>query len=246
MREYCLAYETARAAGAAGAFDGRGRGHSGDVLHLLAEHVQARRRSTAATGCWCTAAPRASAPPRSCWPRRSAPRSSPPPARRRNARRPGSSAPTSRSITRPRTSSPMTKEATGGTGANLIVDMVGGDYIDRNYDCRGRAGRIVQVAFTGGPKATANFASLMRKRLHAHRLDAAPAHHRGEGRDRARHRGEGLAAGRGRQDQAGDRLHLSAGQGRRGPCPHGDEPAHRQDRADGVSSAGHLRGSPHG
>ena len=32
------------AAGAACAFDGRGRGHSGDVLHLLAEHVHARRR----------------------------------------------------------------------------------------------------------------------------------------------------------------------------------------------------------
>ena len=28
----------------------------------------------------------------------------------------------------------MTKEATGGKGANLIVDIVGGDYIDRNYD----------------------------------------------------------------------------------------------------------------
>ena len=42
--QYCLAYETARAAGAAGAFDDRGGGHSGDVLHLLAEHVHARRR----------------------------------------------------------------------------------------------------------------------------------------------------------------------------------------------------------
>ena len=128
----------------------------------------------------------------------------------------------------------MTKEATGGAGANLIVDIVGGDYVDRNYDCAAEQGVIAQVSFTGGPKATANFANLMRKRLHAHRLDAAPAHHRGEGRDRARHRGEGLAAGRGRQDQAGDRLHLSAGQGVRGPRPHGDEPAHRQDRADGV------------
>ena len=34
----------------------------------------------------------------------------------------------------------VTKEATGGKGANLIVDIVGGDYVDRNYDCRGRAG----------------------------------------------------------------------------------------------------------
>ena len=155
--QYCLALRAARAAGAAVAFDDRGRGHPGDVLHLLAEHVHARATSRAATGCWCMAARRASAPPRSCWPRRSAPRSSPPRARRKNARRPASSAPTSRSTTRPKTSSPMTKEATGGKGANLIVDMVGGDYIDRNYDCAAEQGVIVQVSFTGGPKATVEF-----------------------------------------------------------------------------------------
>ena len=34
---------------------------------------------------------------------------------------------------------------------------------------------------------------------------------------------------------------LSAGQGRRRPCPHGDEPAHRQDRADGVSPVAAVR-----
>jgi NADPH2:quinone reductase len=59
----------------------------------------------------------------------------------------------------------MTKEATGGAGANLIVDIVGGDYVDRNYDCAAEQGVIAQVSFTGGPKATANFANLMRKRL---------------------------------------------------------------------------------
>jgi NADPH:quinone reductase len=59
----------------------------------------------------------------------------------------------------------MTKEATGGKGANLIVDIVGGDYVDRNYDCAAEQGVIAQVSFTGAPKATANFANLMRKRL---------------------------------------------------------------------------------
>jgi NADPH2:quinone reductase len=58
-----------------------------------------------------------------------------------------------------------TKEATGGKGANLIVDIVGGDYIDRNYDCAADQGTIAQVSFTAGPKATANFAKLMQKRL---------------------------------------------------------------------------------
>jgi putative PIG3 family NAD(P)H quinone oxidoreductase len=58
------------------------------------------------------------------------------------------------------------KEATGGKGVELILDMVGGDYIERNYDAAAIDGRIVQIAFLGGPKAHANFAKLMMKRLH--------------------------------------------------------------------------------
>src|SRR6201987_3105358 len=59
-----------------------------------------------------------------------------------------------------------TKKATGGTGANVILDMVGGDYIDRNYDAAAVDGRIVQIAFlSGSPKATVNFTKLMVKRL---------------------------------------------------------------------------------
>jgi putative PIG3 family NAD(P)H quinone oxidoreductase len=60
-----------------------------------------------------------------------------------------------------------TKKATNGAGANVILDMVGGDYIDRNYDAAAVEGRIVQIAFLSGtPKAPANFAKLMVKRLH--------------------------------------------------------------------------------
>jgi putative PIG3 family NAD(P)H quinone oxidoreductase len=59
-----------------------------------------------------------------------------------------------------------TKKATGGAGANVILDMVGGDYIDRNYDAAAADGRIVQIAFlSNAPKATANFTKLMVKRL---------------------------------------------------------------------------------
>ncbi len=59
------------------------------------------------------------------------------------------------------------KTATSGAGANVILDMVGGDYIDRNYDAAAIDGRVVQIAFlSGAPKATANFAKLMVKRLH--------------------------------------------------------------------------------
>jgi NADPH2:quinone reductase len=60
-----------------------------------------------------------------------------------------------------------TKNATDGAGANVILDMVGGDYIERNYDAAAVEGRVVQIAFLAGtPKASANFAKLMMKRLH--------------------------------------------------------------------------------
>ncbi|MDO8978561.1 MAG: NAD(P)H-quinone oxidoreductase [Afipia sp.] len=59
-----------------------------------------------------------------------------------------------------------TKALTNGAGVNVILDMVGGDYIDRNYEAAAVEGRIVQIAFLGGSKATPNFAKLMMKRLH--------------------------------------------------------------------------------
>jgi len=59
-----------------------------------------------------------------------------------------------------------TKDATGGKGAEVILDMVGGDYIERNYEAAGVEGRIVQIAFQGSPKATVDFRRLMLKRLH--------------------------------------------------------------------------------
>ena len=57
------------------------------------------------------------------------------------------------------------KETTGGKGADVILDMVGGDYITRNYQAAAVEGRIVQIAFLGGAKAEANFSLLMVKRL---------------------------------------------------------------------------------
>jgi NADPH2:quinone reductase len=57
------------------------------------------------------------------------------------------------------------KEATGGRGADLILDMVGGDYIPRNYDAAAQDGRIVQIAFLQSPKVEVDFRRLMVKRL---------------------------------------------------------------------------------
>jgi NADPH2:quinone reductase len=60
----------------------------------------------------------------------------------------------------------VTKTATDGKGAELILDMVGGDYVGRNYEAAAVEGRIVQIAFQGSYKATVDFRRLMLKRLH--------------------------------------------------------------------------------
>jgi len=59
-----------------------------------------------------------------------------------------------------------TKQATGGKGADVVLDIVGGDYIERNYEAAAVEGRIVQIAFQGSPKATVDFRRIMLKRLH--------------------------------------------------------------------------------
>lgn len=50
-------------------------------------------------------------------------------------------------------------------GADLILDMVGGDYIPRNIRALADDGRLVQIAFLQGPKVELNFAQLMMRRL---------------------------------------------------------------------------------
>lgn len=54
---------------------------------------------------------------------------------------------------------------TDKNGVDVILDMVGGDYIPRNYTVAAPDGRIVQIAFLNGPKVEVNFALLMMKRL---------------------------------------------------------------------------------
>ncbi len=49
-------------------------------------------------------------------------------------------------------------------GADVILDMVGGDYIARNLRALAEDGRLVQIAFLEGPKAEVNFAPMMMKR----------------------------------------------------------------------------------
>jgi NADPH2:quinone reductase len=55
--------------------------------------------------------------------------------------------------------------ATGGKGVNVILDMVGGDYVPRELKCLAEDGRLVFIAYLRGPKTELNIDAVMRKRL---------------------------------------------------------------------------------
>ncbi|MDO8860851.1 NAD(P)H-quinone oxidoreductase [Haliea sp. E1-2-M8] len=54
---------------------------------------------------------------------------------------------------------------TEGAGVDVILDMVGGDYINRNIQLAAVDGRIVNIAFQGGFETTVNFVPVLQKRL---------------------------------------------------------------------------------
>jgi len=59
----------------------------------------------------------------------------------------------------------VTREATGGRGIDVILDMVGGDYFPRNMEALAMGGRLVQIATLGGPKSQIFLPAVMQRRL---------------------------------------------------------------------------------
>ncbi len=59
----------------------------------------------------------------------------------------------------------VTKASTGGRGADVILDIVGGDYIMRNFAAAAADGRVVQIATQGGARAEIDARPLMAKRI---------------------------------------------------------------------------------
>jgi len=57
------------------------------------------------------------------------------------------------------------RELTGGEGAHLVIDLVGGEAIAQHLDCLRERGRLVLVGLLGGGQATVSLFSLMRRRL---------------------------------------------------------------------------------
>jgi len=57
------------------------------------------------------------------------------------------------------------RHATGGVGVDVILDIVGGDYLPRNLECLALNGRLVQIGLMGGAKAAINLRLVLQKRL---------------------------------------------------------------------------------
>lgn len=57
------------------------------------------------------------------------------------------------------------KDFTGGAGVNVVLDMVGGDYVPRNLECLADDGRHVTIAFQRGAKVEIDISQVMRRRL---------------------------------------------------------------------------------
>lgn len=57
------------------------------------------------------------------------------------------------------------KGLTGGKGVQVVLDMVGGDYVPRNIECLADDGRHVSIAFQRGAKAEVDVSQIMRRRL---------------------------------------------------------------------------------
>ena len=58
----------------------------------------------------------------------------------------------------------VVKEMTGGHGADVILDMVGGSYVERNHRCAAMDGRVAQIAFMEGTKVDLKYLSQRRIR----------------------------------------------------------------------------------
>ena len=59
----------------------------------------------------------------------------------------------------------VVKQATGERGVDVVLDMVGGEYVDRELKCLADDGRVVVIAMLGGARATINLNEILRRRL---------------------------------------------------------------------------------
>ena len=81
-------------------------------------------------------------------------------------------------------------------GVDVVLDIVGGDYVRANLECLELNGRLVQIGLIGGARRRSTLCAAAAAPADADRLDAAAAFASGKGRDRRRPPDERLAAPR--------------------------------------------------
>jgi putative PIG3 family NAD(P)H quinone oxidoreductase len=59
----------------------------------------------------------------------------------------------------------VVKDATGGEGVDVVLDIIGADYVHRNLECLRMNGRLVQIGLIAGPKAAIDFRPVLQRRL---------------------------------------------------------------------------------
>ena len=122
----------------------------------------------------------------------------------------------------------VVKELTGDRGVDVVLDMVGGDYLQRNIDVLAMDGRLVQIAQLGGYRSTINTIPILQRRLTITGSTLRPRSIEEKGRHRPRRTAARVAAHRiGRGAGARARL-FSAQPGGRGAPGDGIQHAHRQ------------------
>jgi NADPH2:quinone reductase len=60
---------------------------------------------------------------------------------------------------------PPVRELTSGRGVDVVLDIVGGEYLQRNIECLAMDGRLVQIGLLGGARAWINLATVMQRRI---------------------------------------------------------------------------------
>ncbi len=133
---------------------------------------------------------------------------------------------------------------TGGRGVDVVLDVVGGDYLARNLTALAPDGRIIVIATQGGRRAELDLRALMAKRATVYAAGLRATTARPEGRDRGCGGPTRLAAGRVGRRAAGHRG--GRADGRRPPrAPHsgGGRPCRQGDPHVPVTPGGRRSGA---
>jgi len=191
-------------------------------FHGLAQCVRAWRAQERARPCCAMAARPPSARPRSCWRKRAA-RASLSRSDRRERPKPAESSASDVAINLQHAGfRGETKKATGGKGAEVIIDMVAGDYIQRNYEAAAMDGPRGADRLPAAAQGDGRLPSVLIKRFGTPaRVASAPVQDKPRSPARSR---ACLAADRRRQGEAGDLQDLPLREAAGRARPDGNQP----------------------